>query len=492
MATRILLLAVTLCLLGPTAARAEDAPAAPAPEATDAAIERGVAWLIGEQKGRGTWGPRSKAVGPTALAAYALLHAGVAEQDGTPAGKRLGKALQFLEREGPGRGRRADPKVGTYELALMLLLMRSRGRPEDRARMQCLADRLCARQSENGQWWYLPEGRGRPRTGDNSNAQFAVLALGAAVGEGLSVDPERLALARRWWLSAAQPSGGFGYSSGGSTHSAATASMTAAGVACLAILDAALDARSPPPEAAAVRKRAVAFLADVFSVRRNHGPAQGRAGQRQRNAGRGWLHYYLWTVERAMVLHGERRLGTHDWYPEGVAHLLGSQAKDGSWRQEQPVYATCFALLFLSRAADPPRAFTPHSARPAPTGPQAPVTGPSKAPPSNPAPATPGAADAPAAPPGTLSEWLQEDLPPGVLAQRCRGLGAASLRGLLRALRARDAKVRQRAFEALQSLLPAERTERVDRHPLPRGRLDLWLRLHARDLVLTDGRFDLP
>jgi len=492
MATRILLLAVTLCLLGPPAARAEDAPAPPTPEATDAAIERGVAWLIGEQKGRGTWGPRSKAVGPTALAAYALLHAGVAEEDGTRAGKRLGQALQFLERKGPGRGRRADPKVGTYELALMLLLLRSRGRPEDRERMQCLADRLCARQSENGQWWYLPEGRGRPRTGDNSNAQFAVLALGAAVGEGLSVDPDRLASARRWWLSAAQPSGGFGYSSGGSTKSAATGSMTAAGVACLAILDAALGTEGLPPEAAAVRRRAVAFLADVFSVRRNHGPAQGRAGQRQRNAGRGWVHYYLWTVERAMVLHGDRRLGTHDWYPEGVAHLLGSQAKDGSWRQEQPVYATCFALLFLSRAADPPRAFTPHSARPGPPAPKGPVTGPPKPAAPDPARPLPGAQPSPAEATGTVADWLREDLPPGVLAERCRGLGASSLRGLLRALRARDAQVRQRAFEALRELLPTERTERVDRHPLPRGRLDLWLRLHARDLVLTDGRFALP
>ena len=483
---RLLVLVPLLLLLAPAprALQAEDA-ALPTPERIDAAIERGVAWILDEAKPNGTHG----SVGHDALVAFTLHHCGLrADQPGKQA-KQFARTLRMLQLKGHARARRPDPKAQTYELALELMLMRVRGREEDREAMQRLATQLCKRQARNGQWWY--DGKGAPDidVGDNSNTQFALLALGHAQAAGLEVPAATWRRARMWWITSARPKGGFGYASGGSAKSAATGSMTAAGIASLAICDAALAEPRSHPDAVrsrVARSRATTFLDDVFSVTRNHGPTPERKKQRQRASGRGWLHYYLWSVERAMVLSEAERLGTRDWYTVGAARLLETQHKDGSWRQEKPLYATCFALLFLTRAADPPRVFTPSAGakrRPKPT-----VTGPAEDAPSEGAP-TQEADDVPS---GTVADWLGEALPVGELARRCRVTGPHTLLPLVDALDAKDKAVRARAWEALSALLPPERIARADRHRLPRGRLALWLRLHAPDLVLRDDRFVAP
>lgn len=468
----VLLVLLATVLVGPV--RADEARL-PSPERIDAAIERGVAWLLEEAKPQGDHGD----VGKTALAAFTLHHCGLREtQDGRQA-KRLRKTMRWLDRFGHGRRPRREPKAQTYDLALELMLLRVRGRAADRPRMLRLVEELCARQARNGQWWY--DGLDAPHidAGDNSNTQFALLGLGHAQAAGLEVPRATWQRARSWWIGSAGRQGGYGYASGGSPKSAATGSMTAAGIACLALCDAALAEPDADPGRVASRKartQATAFLARVFSVTKNHGPTVARKKQRQRNAGRGWLHYYLWSVERAMVLAEQEQLGELDWYTAGAARLIETQRKDGSWRQEMPLYATCFALLFLTRAADPPRVFTPtaHDRRrptPAVTGPSGGTTGP---------------------PAGSVADWLVEDLPVGTLAARCRVAGAGCLPPLVAALDAKDRTVRRRAWEALTELLPAARIARADRHPLARGRLALWIRLHAPDLVLRDGRFVEP
>jgi len=484
-----------LPVLGGTVWAGAPEAAPPGPAAIDGAIRRGVEWILAAQKGPGAWGSGRHAVGKSALAAYALLHAGLAEGQGTKASRRLTRALRYLDTHGAGRvslSRESDTR--TYEAALLLLVLQARGRPNDRERLQRLADLLCRTQTRNGQWWYDGKGGPRAAAGDNSNTQFALLALGRAHGAGLRVEPKVLARTTAWWIQAATKRGGFGYASGGSPRSAATGSMTAAGIACLAI-GRRIQPGAATTEAERVQAAATRFLAEVFSVTRNHGPTTARVKQRRRNAGRGWQHYYLWTVERAMVLSEQERLGEHDWYAEGAGQLLATQKKDGSWRGEHPLYATCFALLFLTRAAAPPRVFTPRPEPGAPGVGQVPVT-PAPAAREVPAPgAAPAGKDAPPAaplPPGTVRDWLGEALAPGVLAQRCRQAGAGSLLPLVTALQDPRPDVRQRAFESLRALLPDALTERVDRHPLPRGRLALRLRRDARDLVLREGRFILP
>ena len=348
-------LLLALLLLPAVTARATPESAPPSVEAIDGAIERGVTWLLKERRPAGTWASGSRAFGHTALALFALLHAGVDERED----EAVARSLAWLDRHGPGRQDGAEPDAATYDTSLALLLLRDRGRAADRPRRERLARVLEASQAENGQWSYAgqPGGR-RPGAGDNSNTQFAVLALGAAAGEGVTVEPLVLKRALRWWTLSVQEDGGFGYASGGSRASASTGSMTAAGICSLRILESALG-EDAPAEAARVRGAALRRLALEFEVDRNFGPAPGGTKQRQRNAGRGWNHYYLWSVERAMVLAEEEWLGGVDWYAAGARHLLATQKRDGSWRGEHPLYATCFALLFLTRAADPPRAFTP-------------------------------------------------------------------------------------------------------------------------------------
>jgi len=78
----------------------------------------------------------------------------------------------------------------------------------------------------------------------------------------------------------------------------------------------------------------------------------------QRNPGGGGPdahYYYLYGLERAARLTNVRFFGEHDWYRAGARLLTQAQLPDGSWSvpgstfESEPVMATSFALLFLSK-----------------------------------------------------------------------------------------------------------------------------------------------
>jgi uncharacterized protein DUF4159 len=71
-----------------------------------------------------------------------------------------------------------------------------------------------------------------------------------------------------------------------------------------------------------------------------------------------WRFYYLYGLERAGRLTGERFFGKHDWYRQGAEELVHEQDKlNGSWQgasvEKDPVLATSFALLFLAKGRAP-------------------------------------------------------------------------------------------------------------------------------------------
>ncbi len=85
-----------------------------------------------------------------------------------------------------------------------------------------------------------------------------------------------------------------------------------------------------------------------------------------------WHYYYLYGLERAGVIVGKRFLGDHDWYQEGARaarrRAAGGRARGaadrpsaaGPARDPAPCYDmsmldTCFAILFLKRAALEPK-----------------------------------------------------------------------------------------------------------------------------------------
>ena len=208
-------------------------------------------------------------------------------------------------------------------------------------------------QCENGQWSYKLR-RGR-KGGDNSNTQFAVLALWYARRAGVAVKPEVFARCLRYFRETQNEDGGWGYSA--KERKKSYGSMVATGLIALVVSRAGTEkvrlsdekARDDP----AVGK-AVEWIAERFAVDKNpEANFQFREmdGTVREVTDSFWSHYWLWSLERAGTLARVEKFGEHDWYAEGARHLLDRQKDDGSWTgPEATLPATAFAVLFLSRS----------------------------------------------------------------------------------------------------------------------------------------------
>lgn len=184
---------------------------------------------------------------------------------------------------------------------------------------------------------------------DNSNTQFAALALWAALRHGVPAERSLQAMAERFRKSQ-RLDGRWNYSThviGGHGSEA----MTGVGLLGLAIghgLTADAERKSALDDAA-VKKGLDAM-----------GRFLGPGGPRNL--------YFLWTLERVGVLYDLKEIGDKDWYRHAVDVLLKAQAADGCWQTGQyhgwsKVMDTCLALLILKRAN-----FTPELTRQLSTG----------------------------------------------------------------------------------------------------------------------------
>ncbi len=133
----------------------------------------------------------------------------------------------------------------------------------------------------------------------------------------------------------------------------ATASMTTAGLASLALCKSHLEGTNGYEKNwqtkidTAIRDGA-AWLAKNFSVTSN----LGMTGSPPH------VDYYLYGLERSGIMLLCPRFGEHDWYDEGSRSLVQVQAANGSWDAGAngtlgAVPDTCFALLFLARGTTP-------------------------------------------------------------------------------------------------------------------------------------------
>lgn len=128
-------------------------------------------------------------------------------------------------------------------------------------------------------------------------------------------------------------------------------SMTSAGVSGLLLARDGMAAAGHTDRALSRRiddatRDGFAWLAANFSVRCNPGwPERGR------------FHWYYWLycLERSCELDRIARLDGRDWYYEGALQLLGQQQPGGAFRSGGgtglQIDATCFAILFLAKAA---------------------------------------------------------------------------------------------------------------------------------------------
>lgn len=316
------------------------------------AIEKGKRFLLDKQSSDGKWRDLENFVdGTTGLATLALLNAK------EPADSRAMKAaLQALQ------NRKAE-NLSTYALSLRIMalaLADPTGRTY-RGRIQSDVDQLVRTQlvegHNSGGWGY---GANSMRSADASNSQFAILALHEASLLGIDIDEVVWLRAKRYWEALHRNRSGFVYNVTGS--GSVTGSMTCAGISSWIIIN---ENLAEPDDFLdrgdvvccgddfdlQVTRDAIRWLGQNFAVSYNP-PARG-----SRNAGA--KMYYLYGMERAGRLSGERFFGDHDWYREGAAHLVSKQSRDGSWKhggghaETMGEISTSFALLFLAKGKRP-------------------------------------------------------------------------------------------------------------------------------------------
>ena len=325
--------------------RAEDI----SPERVREAIDQGVEFLKSQQKNDGHWpdwvGYHG---GVTSLCTLALLNAGVGPEDDS-----LQRALAYL------RKLRPDEINRTYCVALQTMVLCQAEPKRDLAAIGRNVQWLQKIQIEDGPTkgsWSYPGSYGE--RGDNSNSQFALLALYEAERAGQKVDPRTWRLAKAYWEDCQNPDGSWGYRKG----LQGTGSMTCAGIASLVITADMVRQSNAQVSGDDIEccvagasdddrlRRAIQWLGAKFAVSRNPGD-QPQA----------WNLYYLYGLERVGRLTAQRFIGQHDWYREGTDHLLrikGGVAVSAGWRgtgfeSRDDLVATSFALLFLAKGRRP-------------------------------------------------------------------------------------------------------------------------------------------
>jgi hypothetical protein len=380
-------------------------------EAINKAISRGVEFL--HAPNAASTAPsqgQSQPVGLAALTGLTLLAC-----DASPDDEAIRRALAVVR---PG----AVAEHQTYSLSLAILFLDKLGDPADVPLIESMAVRLLAGQNANGGWTYTcpdisdsevrrltahlqtADGTAKreppkedkdadgkharltakdlpkeiqdqiahlnstplldPGIGDNSNTQFATLALWVARRHGIPVE-KALSRVDKRFRTFQNADGGWPYMpstlpvpvvprgpipAGGMEMIGSTATMTCAGLLGLAVAqgsatDAAVEAGKPAPDLTNDRnvKRGLAALATAI------GTPAGKDGKIPSVGGKSF--YFFWSLERVGVILDLDTIGGKDWYAWGSEILVANQAADGSWSGLYgPTVDTCFALLFLKRA----------------------------------------------------------------------------------------------------------------------------------------------
>jgi len=326
-------------------------------EDVEQAIRDAIRFLKSEQQPNGSW-PEfdgTNATGTTSLATLALLTAGVPTND-----PNVARALKYLEQYS------AVDLDRTYTVSLQTMVFAAAD-PE-RYKLSLLGnvawlERAQVTEPQRGTWpgsWTYDSLK--VQQGDNSNTQYALLALYAASEAGIPVKPQVWALARQYWESGQKPQGpdrgGWAYMPGDAKR--ASGSMTCAGISSLIISgmrryegqerlvgdqirDCGVGGINPDIQ------RGLDWMGARFRVSENIGNGQQ------------WKYYYLYGLERAGRLSGSRFFGDHDWYREGAEHLVHDPSRDqlaGKWvsnvhPEDNPIITTSFVLLFLSKGRAP-------------------------------------------------------------------------------------------------------------------------------------------
>ena len=308
------------------------------------AVEKARDFLVRQQKGDGWWEAMhsaDKRVGATGLVLLALANAGL--DDTAPAVRR---GLAWLRTQVPN---------DTYAVSLQTMALAMLAPEADAAilarNVAWLEEGQVRAGPGAGSWSYKQTPGGG--IGDNSNTQFALLALHEAARAGIPVREETWVRSQQYWASCANADGSWGYSG----RSPGTGSMTCAGITSIWITAEHVgtpDARAAQAtvsccgggQSPQLLERGLDWLGRRLSVTQNPG-----------TGGDTWLYYYLYGLERVGRFTARRYIGEHDWYREGARMFVDAQDQlSGQFvarRIEDATVATSFALLFLAKGRRP-------------------------------------------------------------------------------------------------------------------------------------------
>jgi hypothetical protein len=182
-------------------------------------------------------------------------------------------------------------------------------------------------------------------TTDNSNTQFAILALWRAQQYEVPVKRSLNLIVRRFLTSQnADGSWGYHYLFGGGENTR-TLTMT-----CVGLIGLAVGHGLAQPRRAVQPAQDPRIVNGLIALSGNVGqPVEQRGMLDMQNL------YFLWSLERVAVLYNLPTIGDKDWYRWGAQVLIRNQASAGNWANglyvgSSPPLDTCLALLFLKRA----------------------------------------------------------------------------------------------------------------------------------------------
>jgi len=360
----------------------------------NAAVDRGVTWLLSKQKDDGSWGNFSDGwsfkyeSGLTALSLLALMNSGVSKYK-----KPVEKGFEYLLVRRPRQ---------TYEIAFCLMALEMKAapmlerfrvarldpaerkayeyertlNPDEKSYMYDLVELLTACKGRGGNWRYNLD---HSQT-DISNGQFAVLGLKAASRCGIKVPTNIWEEILEYFLDYQAKEGpkskyrefqrftrkgtpefriyqarqrGWSYGFGYADPAKSVGSHVNIGISCLLLCYEELAQRRlavATSNRGAVRQAVRDGLAWLDA----HWAIETRP-----NSSKVYYHYYIYSLGRVGTLIDKRFIGEHDWYREGAAYLLEKQHADGHWgirpgEWGSNISSTAFTLLFLMRSTPPP------------------------------------------------------------------------------------------------------------------------------------------
>ncbi|MBI5725118.1 MAG: DUF4159 domain-containing protein [Planctomycetes bacterium] len=316
------------------------------------AIQKGIDLLWKNQQLDGSWPAckqdsnkdRNYEIGITALAAYALMDAGVSVND-----EKMIKALTWLSKQ--------ETKA-TYNLAMRCqawLLASRQDNTKYSKLLQKDVDALVKGGTGGGYGYFVNEGGG-----DNSNSQYGVLGVWAGADGNIQIPAAYWAAVQKKWLAGQKSDGSWSYWDVAAKASSPT--MAAAGIATLFVcIDNIPTTRfnscagqENAPDLKAIKK-AMEWFEKNFSY-----PLEQYAGDPNKRFIEAeeqiplQFHYHLYGIERIGLASGYKYFGQADWYRRGAAALLKDLNTYGKWYGTYTDdVSTAYAILFLVRGRQP-------------------------------------------------------------------------------------------------------------------------------------------